>query len=91
MNVLKVTHIYKVEEFKNIVETSIKKGQYVNIQEVYLILKLSRECNAQGLINFYENHIKSNKGIFREQLSQSENATNEEMLQMINSILEGQE
>ncbi|CAB5149034.1 unnamed protein product [Rhizophagus irregularis] len=88
MNVLKVTHIYKVEEFKNIVETSIKKGQYINIQEVYSILKLSRECNAQGLINFYENHIKSNKEIFREQLNQSENATNEEMLQLINSILE---
>jgi hypothetical protein len=31
---------------------------------------------------------KSNKEIFRGQLNQSENATNDKMLQMINTILE---
>ncbi|GES93021.1 histidine kinase-like ATPase [Rhizophagus clarus] len=88
MDVLKVAHIYKVEELKSIIETTVKKGQYINVHEVYLILKCSRECNAQGLTYFYEKHIKSNKEIFREQLNQRENAANEGMLQMINSILD---
>src|SRR5207244_4127101 len=61
INLLKVTDIYGVEPLKNIVENTIMKGQYINVRNVYKILKGSEEYNAQQLRIYYENHVKSNR------------------------------
>ncbi|RIA96672.1 hypothetical protein C1645_754363 [Glomus cerebriforme] len=69
MHILKVTNIYKVKTFKDIVERTIIKEQYVNVNYVSEILKCSKECEAQESRKFYENHVKSNKELFKDQLS----------------------
>ncbi|GBC02577.1 hypothetical protein RclHR1_00470007 [Rhizophagus clarus] len=66
VDLLKITDMYEGEPLKEIVEITIIKGKYININNVCEILEWAKDCKASKLATRCERYIEKNKNLIVE-------------------------